>query len=119
MENANVFLLGIYVWELDNQPIFILKSKTLSGSVAKLTLGELISSICPHADEMNDLNGKFIDIDVLSPNSNSYYDLCYVPVENPLSFRCVDQFEALKSFSSAKFLTLLTLWSHPIPIGSF
>lgn len=52
--------------------------------------------------DVNDLNGKFVNINIPSPISNMSDDVCYVPVENPFNFHCVDQMEVFKSFSLVK-----------------
>ena len=35
---------------------------------------------------VNDLNHKFVNFNVPTPDSNIYNDLCFVPLENPFSF---------------------------------
>ena len=52
--------------------------------------------------DVNGLNHKFVNINVPTYDSNIYNDLCFVPVENPFSFRCVNQLEVLESSSSVK-----------------
>ena len=47
--------------------------------------------------DVNGLNDKFVNINVPTPHSNIYNDLCFVPLENPFSFRYVNQLEVLES----------------------
>ena len=46
--------------------------------------------------DINGLNHKFININIPTP------DLFFVPLENPFSFRCVNQLEVLECLSSVK-----------------
>ena len=52
--------------------------------------------------DVNGLNHKFVNINAPTPESNIYNDLCFVPLENHFSFRCVNQLEVLESLSSVK-----------------
>ena len=51
---------------------------------------------------IDDLNRKFVNIDIPKSSHNIYADLCSLPIENTFSFRCVSQREVLLSFSAVK-----------------
>lgn len=51
---------------------------------------------------VNELNRKFVNINIPPPAQNIYDDLCSVPIKNQFSFRCVSQCEVLLSFAAVK-----------------
>lgn len=88
--------------------------KSKWAEIRKIGIGRKTSHTCTSEVDVNSLNAKFVNIDVPSPSRNIYSDLCYVPVENTLSFRCVDQSEVLKSLSAIKSNAIGTDDINPI-----
>ena len=46
--------------------------------------------------DVNALNDKFVNINVSIPDSSLNDDLCFVPLENRFSFRCINLLEVLE-----------------------
>ena len=69
--------------------------------IRDIGIGQKCHNTSPDVD-VKGLNDKFVKINVPTPDSNIYNDLCFVPLENPFSFRCVKQLEALECLSSPK-----------------
>ena len=66
--------------------------------IRDISIGKKCHNTFPDVD-VKGLNDKFVNIKVLTPNSNDIY---FVSLEKPFSVRCVNQLEILECLPSVK-----------------
>lgn len=77
-------------------------SKSKWKEIRKIGISDKSISVCEVDVDVNDLNHKFVNINIQPPTSRFYDDLCTVSIENCFSFRCVNQNEVCESICAVK-----------------
>lgn len=77
-------------------------SRSKWNEIRKIGVGEKRNTQLEPNMNINELNENFVSINTVYPTENIYENMCMVAVENPFSFRCVNETEVLHSILSIK-----------------
>lgn len=89
-------------------------SKCRWKEIRSIGIGERKNSPLQSNLNVNELNERFVNVNVNSVAENTYANMCTVPIENCFSFRCVDDAEVLQSLLSIKSNAVGTDEINPI-----